>query len=187
MARHLFKRLTRRLEPWVAEITGHPWVKTHAPRLADPDLWHLNRRSTARAVAIGLFCGLIPGPLQVIGSVLLSIGLRANFPLAAITTLYTNPFTIVPLYLVAYEYGTLFVRNANGGAPRPPPDFVWSAEYFSTMAGWMASLGKPLVVGVLMLALTLALVGWLVVRVGWRCHAVWAWRRRARVRAARVS
>ena len=41
------------------------------PRLADPVRWHLARRSPARAVAVGLFSGLIPGPFQVIGSVAL--------------------------------------------------------------------------------------------------------------------
>ena len=50
-------------------------------------------------MAIGLFSGLIPGPVQVLGAVGLSILFRAHFPLAAITTLYTNPVTIVPLYL----------------------------------------------------------------------------------------
>jgi uncharacterized protein (DUF2062 family) len=187
MARHLFKRLTRRLEPWVAEITGHPWVRKYAPRLADPDLWHLNRRSTARAVAIGLFSGLIPGPFQVIGSVLLSIALRANFPLAAITTLYTNPFTIVPLYLLAYEYGTLFVHGAGHAVPPPPPDFALSTAFMGAVMAWMGELGKPLVVGLLMLALTLALIGWIVVRLGWRCHVVWHWRKRARDRASRFA
>lgn len=186
MARHLFKQLTRRLEPFVDEITGHPWVKAHAPRLADPDLWHLNRRSTARAVAIGLFSGLVPGPFQVISAVGLSIALRANFPLAAITTLYTNPFTIVPLYLVAYEYGSLFVHASGGAPPVAPPEFALSTDYLAAIAAWMGQLGKPLAVGVLMLALTLALVGWVTVRLGWRCHAVWAWRRRARLRAARA-
>lgn len=186
MARHLFRRLTRRLEPFVADITGHPWVKQYAPRLADPDLWHMNRRSTARAVAIGLFSGLVPGPFQVLGSVLLSIALRANFPLAAITTLYTNPFTIVPLYLVAYEYGALFVGGADA-LPRPPPDFIWSFEYFGAVAAWMGQLGKPLALGVLLLSLTLALIGWCVVRIGWRCHVVAAWRKRARLRAVRAA
>lgn len=187
MARRLFKQLTRRLEPWVAEITSHPWVRKYAPALASPDLWHLNRRSTARAVAIGLFSGLIPGPFQVICSVGLSIALRANFPLAAITTLYTNPFTIVPLYLVAYEYGSLFMHGAGHATPMPPPDFVFSTQYMSLVFDWMGQLGKPLVVGVLMLALTLALLGWVAVRVGWRVHAVWAWRRRGRLRAARAA
>jgi uncharacterized protein len=184
MARHLFKRLTRRLKPFVDDVTNNPWIKRHAPRLAEPDLWHLNRRSTARAVAIGLFAGLIPGPLQVLGSVGLSIAFRANFPLAAITTLYTNPLTIVPLYLVAYEYGSLFVPGSDSLKDIAPPSFHWSSSFIGDLALWMGQLGKPLAVGVVLLAATLALVGWIVVRLGWRWHVVHAWRKRARLRAA---
>jgi len=184
MARHLFKRLTRRLEPFVDDVTNNPWIKRHAPRLAEPDLWHLNRRSTARAVAIGLFSGLIPGPLQVLGSVGLSILFRANFPLAAITTLYTNPLTIVPLYLVAYEYGSLFYPGSNSLKDIAPPSFNWSSSFIGDLALWMGQLGKPLLLGVVLLAMTLSLVGWIVVRLGWRWHVVHAWRKRARLRAA---
>lgn len=183
MARHLFKRLTRRLEPFVNDVTTNPWIRRHAPRLAEPDLWHLNRRSTARAVAIGLFSGLIPGPLQVLGSVGLSILFRANFPLAAITTLYTNPITIVPLYLVAYEYGSLFVPGSNGLGDIAPPRFNWSSSFIGDLALWMGQLGKPLALGVVLLALTLAAIGWAAVRIGWRWHVVHAWKKRARLRS----
>ena len=48
----------------------------------------------------------------------------------------------------------------------------------------MTALGKPLAVGLVLLAVTLAALGWVVVRVGWRCHAVLGWRRRARLRRA---
>jgi len=184
MARHLFKRLTRRLEPFVNEVTNNPWIRRHAPRLTAPDLWHLNRRSTARAVAIGLFSGLIPGPFQVLGSVFLSLLFRANFPLAAITTLYTNPVTIVPLYLLAYEYGSLFVPGSNGLKDITPPTFNWSASFIGDLALWMGQLGKPLALGVVLLAFTLAGIGWVAVRVGWRWHVVHAWKKRARLRAA---
>jgi uncharacterized protein (DUF2062 family) len=175
--------MTSRLQPAVDKITAHPWVLRHVPRLADPDFWHLNRRSAARAVAVGLFCGLIPGPLQVLGSILLCLVWRANFPVAVVTTFYTNPFTIVPLYVLAYEYGSLFFRDA---VPlqklRLPP----SPEFLSSIAAlghWMVVLGKPLAVGLVLLATTLAALGFVIVRIGWRCHAVWAWRRRARQRA----
>lgn len=181
MARTLLRRLTSRLEPYVDQITDHPWVQRYAPRLAEPDLWHLNRRSSARAVAIGLFSGLIPGPLQVIGAVGLSILFRAHFPLAAITTLYTNPVTIVPLYLLAYQYGGLFIEPRGGGAMHPPA-FAWSPDYVLQFIDWMGALGRPLALGLALLALTLAAVGWLAVRISWRCHTVWAWRRRARLR-----
>lgn len=187
MARTLLRRLTRRLEPYVDQITDHPWVQRYAPRLAEPDLWHLNRRSSARAVAVGLFSGLIPGPFQVLGAVGLSILFRAHFPLAAITTLYTNPLTIVPLYLLAYQYGGLFIAGDQKVSALQPPEFDWSASYLMQFMGWMGELGKPLALGLALLALTLAAVGWIVVRLTWRCHVVWAWQRRQRERAAATS
>ena len=181
MARTFLRRLTRRLEPYVDRITENPWVRRYAPALTEPDLWHLNRRSSARAVAIGLFSGLIPGPIQVLGAVGLSILFRAHFPLAAITTLYTNPITIVPLYVVAYQYGELFIPGAKVAELRPPA-FSWSPDYMFEIFHWIAQLGKPLALGLALLALTLAALGWITVRISWRCHTVWAWRRRARLR-----
>jgi len=182
MSRRLLRRLTRRLEPTVDRITEHPWIRRYAPRLADPDLWHLNRRSSARAVAIGLFSGLVPGPFQVLSAVGLSILWRAHFPLAAITTLYTNPFTIVPLYIIAYQYGGLFLTGEPGVSALNPPPFSWSADYMGAVVAWMGELGRPLALGIVLLALTLAMIGFVAVRLGWRCHTVWAWRRRARLR-----
>ena len=44
MPRRLLSRLTARFAPGIDAIAGHPWVRRHAPALANPDLWHLNRR-----------------------------------------------------------------------------------------------------------------------------------------------
>ncbi len=176
--------MTHRLQPAVDRITSHPWVQRYLPSLADPDLWHVNRRSAARAVAVGLFCGLIPGPLQAVAAILLCLVVRANFPIAVITTFYTNPFTIVPLYVVAYEYGSLFVRGATPVTELALPPATGFMDYAPALVHWMAALGKPLALGLVLLALTLAATGWIVVRLTWRCHAVWAWRRRTRLRAA---
>lgn len=187
MLRKALRAWIERLKPSVQKITRHPWVVRYVPALSDPDLWHLNRRSTARGVAVGLLCGLIPGPVQVAGAIALSLLWRANFPLAAITTLYTNPFTIVPLYLVAYEYGRLFFPDSTAAPPAfhlPPGAGI--ASFVPALSAWMIGLGKPLAVGLVLLATTLAATGWVIVRVGWRCHAVWAWRRRARQRLRRA-
>jgi len=183
MPRRLLKQFTRRLQPFVDQVTHHPWVRRHAPGLADPDLWHMNRRSTARAVAVGLFAGLVPGPLQVLSAVGLSLVVRANFPIAAITTLYTNPLTIVPLYLVAWNYGALFVPEAAVDAIATPPPFSWSPAYLGDILRWMGELGKPLAIGLPLLASTLAGTGWVAVNVAWRCHVAHAWRERQRRRA----
>ncbi len=178
MPRRYFKRLTDRLRPFVDQFTEHPWVKRFLPALSDPDLWHLNRRSTARAVAVGLFSGLVPGPFQVLAALGLTIVFRANLPLAAITTLYTNPFTIVPLYLVAYEYGAFFVGQGHPAPIPTPPAFSWGIAYFSDLSAWAVSLGKPLLVGLVLLGGTLAAIGWIAVRLAWRWRAVANWRRR---------
>jgi uncharacterized protein len=183
MLRRHIHQVTGRLQPTIDRITSNPWIQRNFPALADPDLWHVNRRSAARAVAIGLFCGLIPGPFQALAAIVGCLVIRANFPIAVVTTLYTNPFTIVPLYLIAYEYGRLLFPDA-------PPGFTWSlppssgiADWLPALLHWMGALGKPLAVGLVMLAATLAAAGWIAVRLAWRCHAVWAWRRRARLRA----
>jgi uncharacterized protein (DUF2062 family) len=49
-------------------IRSNPWLRPFQSSLLHPRLWHLNRHSAAGAVAVGLFCGLIPGPLQMIGA-----------------------------------------------------------------------------------------------------------------------
>ena len=60
----------------------------------------------ARGLAVGLLCGLIPGPLQIAATIVLCSLLRANVVLGVATTFYTNPLTIVPLYALAFQIGS---------------------------------------------------------------------------------
>jgi uncharacterized protein (DUF2062 family) len=48
----------------------------------------------------------------------------------------------------------------------------------------MLSLGKPLALGLVALAVGLAIAGYVVVQLAWRVHVVLAWRRRRLRRAA---
>ena len=147
-----------------------------------PNLWHLNRASVSGGVAVGMFCGLVPGPLQMLSAALIAIPIGVNLPVALLTTLYTNPFTIVPLYLFAYWIGSL-VTGA-GGKMVEPPEFSWSniGEWIHALMDWSLALGKPLAVGLVLLAASLAVLGWLAVQIGWRVWVVVQWRRRARRR-----
>lgn len=184
MSRLFFQRITARFAPATARITGNPWVRKHLPALADPDLWHMNRRSAARAVAIGLVCGLIPGPLQAIGAALGCLAFRANFPLAVLTTFYTNPFTIGPLYLVAYQIGHWLLPSARHVPMHLPSGMGFDLDGVTSFLHWAASLGPSLALGLPLLAATLGLCGFVAVRVAWRYRALRAWRRRAQTRAA---
>jgi uncharacterized protein (DUF2062 family) len=133
-----------------------------------------------------MFAGLVPGPLQVISATILAILFRVNLPVAIITTIYTNPLTIVPLYVVAFYLGRLFTGSDGAGVMAPAFSFengwqTWFTELFS----WLSSLGKPLLVGLPMLALLLAALGYGVVFWGWRWYAIHSWRKRQQQRLAR--
>lgn len=181
------RKFFRRYLPNATEVRKHRLVAMFGSLLQHPNLWHLNRDSVAGAVAIGLFAGLVPGPLQMLTALLLAILLHRNLPLALLMTFYSNPFTIVPLYLLAYGYGNLLLGGRHGEAKVEPFDMDWAnfLDSMSRMLDWSLALGKPLLIGLVALALTLAALGYAAVQLGWRAHVRHAWRARAKRRRAK--
>lgn len=171
------RRFLRERLPDHESIRRHRWLRPIQHLLRHPNLWHLHRRSVAGGVAIGLFSGLIPGPFQMISAALLAILFRVNLPVAAFTTLYTNPFTIVPIYLLAYEIGIRVTGSSNRSAVPAFPEWHWH-DFFAQMWTWLMSLGKPLLIGLPLLAVGLSVIGYVAVRVCWRLFVVWKWHRR---------
>lgn len=147
--------------------------------LLHPALWHLNRRSAAGGVAVGLFCGLIPGPLQMLGALLACLVFHVNLPLAVLCTFYTNPLTIIPLYLVAFQIGRWVLGNGSQFVPPPPFDWQEIGASFEQYLSWMAGLGKPLALGLPLLAVGLAIAGYVIVTLLWRLHLVREIKKRA--------
>jgi len=181
------RKLLRRYFPDAAAVRANRWMAMFGSLLHHPNLWHFNRDSVAGAVAIGLFAGLVPGPLQVLTALLLAVPLHRNLPVAIVVTFYTNPFTIVPLYIVAYGYGRLLLMGGNSDAARLQPfEWDWSDWGWSLRAlfDWMLELGLPLAVGLPALAATLAVLGYFSVQLAWRAWVVLEWRARRRRREA---
>jgi uncharacterized protein (DUF2062 family) len=173
------RKFFRKFLPHHETVKSHRWIKPFGAWLQHPNLWHLHRRSVAGGVAIGLFCGLIPGPFQMISAALLAILFRVNLPVAAFTTLYTNPLTIVPLYALAYELGA-WVSGAHTGAAVARPSFA-DLHWFNLMSelwDWLVMLGEPFLIGLPLLALGLAFIGYFAVRLAWRAAVIWKWRAR---------
>ena len=177
------RRLLKRYLPDHEALAANRWLAPFGTTLFHPHLWHLNRHSAAGAVAVGLFCGLIPGPFQMLGAALCCVLFRVNLPLALLTTLYTNPFTIVPLYLLGFSIGEWILGGSVGQFTAPPE---WSGNWsgagllgwLESLTHWMLGLGRPLALGLIVLAATLSAAGYLVVRVAWRLYLIRAWRRR---------
>lgn len=172
------RKFFRKFIPQQESLSRNPWLKPFARWLHHSNLWHLNRRSVAGGVAIGLFCGLIPGPFQMISAALLAVLLRVNLPIALFTSLYTNPFTILPLYALAYELGS-WVSGTHNGAMLSLPELHWH-NWLSELWRWLELLGKPILIGLPLLAVLFAVIGYIAVRVAWRVMIVLKWRARKR-------
>jgi uncharacterized protein (DUF2062 family) len=174
----------RKFLPSHDSIKGNRYIGFFGSALHHHNLWHLNRRSVAGGVAVGLFCGLVPGPLQMLSAALLAVILRVNLPVAVVGTWYTNPFTIVPLYYLAYKLGMYVTGRTPQSIPAPDLDFSLSnfGQWLPTMVDWMSAMGKPFLLGLLLLATILAVSGYFAALAAWRLYITLAWRRRARER-----
>jgi len=182
------RKFFRRYLPDAESIRSNRWLAWMGTFLHHPALWRLNRDAVAGAVAIGLFSGLVPGPLQMLSAAILAITLRRNLPVSLLVTFYTNPFTIVPLYLLAYGYGRAIIGGEHVAKIEPYAwDWTRIADSTHGLFDWMFSLGKPLAMGLPALALTLAFAGYVVVQIGWRLYIRSAWRTRRLRRKRRAE
>jgi uncharacterized protein (DUF2062 family) len=153
------------------------WLK---PWLGHPRLWHMHRGSVSLGVAIGAVTGLIPGPVQILLAILISIPLRANVLAAAAGTFVTNPFTFIPLYMLAFSMGTLVTGEKMVRLIPPDLSFSWTEPWkiVPAMFDWFVSLGPTLLVGLGLLAVVLALVCYFGTRVVWQIAVSRAWKTR---------
>lgn len=168
------RRILRRVIPDSQTIRKHRYVSIFGKLLHDPNLWHLNRRSVAGAVAVGLFIAFIPVPFQMAFAAAIAIASRVNLVISVALVWITNPFTIPPVFYTAFVIGNKLLGR-NGG------DF-----HFEISWDWLRhSLGavwEPFLLGCLVLASGSALIGSLAVRGLWRWHVIQDWERRKKAR-----
>src|SRR5712671_7329577 len=182
------RKFFRKYLPSYESVRQNRFVARFGSLLRHPNLWHLNRRSVSGGVAAGMFAGLVPGsnPVQFAVAALLAVAFRVNLPVAVVVTLYTNPLTIGPIYVIAYWIGSFLVPGDSAPFSHPP-GFDWSnlLAWLRALFEWALSLGKPLAAGLVVLAVGLAIAGYAAVQLAWRAQVVLAWRRRKARRAER--
>lgn len=174
-------KLLRRWLPEPENIRSNRWLRWLGPALHHPRLWHLSRRGLALGMALGFFFGLLVPLAQIPLSAAAAVALRANVPAAVASTLITNPLTFGPVYYAAWRLGSTVLGEHE---PAPPvPEQAKTGH--DTDAGWwqlavrrILGVGKPLLLGLAMMATGVGITTYFVVSAFWRLKVLWKRRRR---------
>ncbi|WP_394790638.1 DUF2062 domain-containing protein [Rhodoferax sp.] len=172
----------RGLEPKVLNHLHGPMLERARPWLDRHEVFNFNRRPLALGVAIGMFCGLIPGPLQVPATFVLCAWWRGNAIAGVLVTCYTNPLTIVPLYLLAFQIGQ-WVLPGSQVLPPLPTMGTGAADWMHGLADWVQAMGWPLLVGLPLMGAGFAVIAYAAMQTLWLSPAIkraWQLEKRAR-------
>ncbi|HWH72786.1 MAG TPA: DUF2062 domain-containing protein [Methylibium sp.] len=165
----------RRWLPTREELRAKPWLAPLAHHFENERLWHTDRGSVARAVAIGLFFGFMIPVAQFLFAIALAIALRANIAIAAAATLVTNPFTFPPIYWAAYKVGGALIDAPDDAAAlqleRDTEVLVHEATNVEGLWATLQAAGAPLVIGLAVFAVSAAIIGFCAAWLLWRPRA----------------
>lgn len=171
-----FRRWLSALEPRVLHFLDRPWLAWAKPMIDERDVFSFRCHPLAMGVAIGMGLGVIPTQIEVIAVILLCALFRGNIVAAIVVGWYNNPFTIVPLYMLAYYVGDALLP---GHTPLPPFESP-NGDWYSAFKLWAGALGQPLALGLPILGFFLAVLGYASMQFMWRWPV---WRRAQRMRA----
>jgi len=159
-------KFLKRFLPDAHYFRGHRALR-FLSRLMDPNVWHLNRRSVAGGIWIGLFFASLPLPIQMPLAAATAILTRVNLPLAVVSTWVSNPLTFYPIYYFNFSVGCLITGI----------DGTWSAGDFSVNAifGEAFRLAWPLMLGSFVVGTIVATSGYWGVRLLWRLYVIQRW------------
>ena len=168
------KKFLRKFLPHSDVITKNRWIKMLGPRLQDPSLWHINRRSFSLAVALGMFCAFIPVPFQMFIAAAGAIWIRVNVLVAVPMVWLSNPFTMGPIYYFCYRIGAWLLNR-----PLKYLEFEVSFDWLLTR---LEEIWEPFLLGCLVVGAVAALISFAAVRILWHLHIL----NHIRIRAQRL-
>lgn len=166
------KDLLKKYLPTPESIRNNKSLKFLGDVVHEPNLWHMNRHSVTKAIAIGLFWGCIPMPFQMVAAAFFAIWLNANLPLSLATVWFSNPITMPAIFYFEYLIGAAVL-----GMPSLGFEYELTWEWLSER---IYSVGVPLYLGSIICGIILAVAGYFGV--------AWLWQRSVRKRwAERVA
>jgi uncharacterized protein (DUF2062 family) len=88
----------------------------------------VNRRMITRGVAVGLFWGFIPMPMQMLAVMATTPLIRFNVPIAISMVWLSNPITMPPMYYMEYLTGNFLLGRE--GLDNIELTMAWFTEHF---------------------------------------------------------
>ncbi len=189
--------MKQRYKAWMPSpesIRNNRWVNWLGPAIHHPRLWHFSRKGIALGLALGIFFGLLIPVAQIPLSAAAAVLLRANVPMAMASTLVTNPVTFGPVYYGAYQLGKFILREPALSEEQTAAvlerhvqvsenNKSW-AYRFKASIRWLTTVGKPLVVGLGILATLGGLLTYALINLAWILHTRWSRSKRLRARTS---
>ena len=164
------KRFIKRYLPDSEFFRRHKHLQRLGNLLHEPNLWHLNRNSIARAFSIGLFCAFLPIPFQMLMAASLAIFFRANIPISVVLVWISNPLTMPAIFYGEYKIGSWILLQ---------PAIAYDSSYnWAELVNTLSDIIPALVLGALLSGLTAAILGNITIRVIWRWGVTKKWRQR---------
>lgn len=178
--------MIKRFMPTRETIVQSRLLRWLGPRIHDPALWHINRNSVAKGVAVGAFFGFMVPVAQIPAAAVVALLVRANLWVAALATLVSNPFTYGPIYYFAFRLGNWLMPSSRVASdPRLSDDGAMTAiGWILDGLDWLTGIGRPLVLGMLIMATVAAVLGYFGILLFWRINVILKRRKQRNARLA---
>jgi len=168
------KKFLKRLMPDPHSIKNNKYLQIFGDLLHNANLWHLNRRSIAKAFAVGLFFAFVPVPFQMVLAAGIAILVNANLPISIALVWITNPLTMPAIFYLCYLVGT-WVINAPEKNFEFNPSWQWVSDSITT-------IGPAFLLGCLICATFFSIIGYVGINIIWRSSVAKEWNKRKNLR-----
>jgi uncharacterized protein (DUF2062 family) len=169
--------------PTRQQMESNRFIRPFAHRVLRSELWRFTRRSVPRGVALGMLVGVIVPFAQILFAALLSTTVKANVPVAALTTFVTNPFTTPAIWVAAYWIGSWMLRVDAATIVAPVNTAIEETE-LQQFLEWLTGATMVTAFGLVIIAIVSAAISYLMAVFLWRW---WIARKWARRKARRVE